>query len=200
MQETHAMNRVGRTVMALAVGLAAAIATPAVSAEDVRTVLAGPQAPAAPEPPLADVPEPLTQPGAPETNALEYCRNISDAAADVRFAVQAKALGEMEKQLEERIAALEAKRAEYEEWLARREEFAKKADENVVAIYSQMRPDAAAQQISIMDPLAAAAILSKLNPRTASAILNEMDPDTAAMLTGTIAGLAQKPTPKEQQG
>lgn len=200
MQRANAMNHVRRAVIGLAVGLAIPHAAPAAASETVRTVLPGPQAPAASEPPLTDVPEQLTQPGAPETNALEYCRNISDAAADVRFALQAKALGEMEKELEERIAALEAKRAEYEEWLARREEFAKKADESVVAIYSQMRPDAAAQQIGIMDPLAAAAILSKLSPRTASAILNEMDPNTAAMLTGTIAGLAQKPTPKEQQG
>ena len=52
---------------------------------------------------------------------------------------------------------------------------------SVVAIYSQMRPDAAAGQIAVMAPDAAAAILAKLSPRTASAILNEMDAQTAAL-------------------
>jgi flagellar motility protein MotE (MotC chaperone) len=44
------------------------------------------------------------------------------------------------------------------EWVKRREEFLKKADQSVVAIYSQMRPDAASQQIAAMNPEAAAAI------------------------------------------
>ena len=72
------------------------------------------------------------------------------------------------------------------------EDFLAKADASVVAIYSQMRPDAASQQIAVMDPVAAAAILSKLNPRIASAILNEMNAQTAAMLTNVMAGLPQR--------
>ena len=84
---------------------------------------------------------------------------------------------------------LERKKAEFEQWVKRREEFLKKADESVVAIYSQMRPDAASQQIAAMDPEAAAAILAKLSPRIASAILNEMNPAAAAQLTNAMAGL-----------
>ena len=95
----------------------------------------------------------------------------------------------MTKKLEDSIAALEAKRTEYEKWVSRREDFLKRADESVVAIYSQMRPDAAAQQIAVMEQEAAAAILSKLQPRIASAILNEMDAVTAARLTNVMAGL-----------
>lgn len=124
-----------------------------------------------------------------DANAALYCRNIANPAADARYARQADALAKMEKEVEARIAELEKKRAEYEEWVNRRNDFLAKADDSVVAIYSQMRPDAAAQQIAIMGAEAAAAILSKLQPRTASAILNEMDARTAAHLTNVMAGL-----------
>jgi flagellar motility protein MotE (MotC chaperone) len=126
-----------------------------------------------------------------DDSARQYCTNIADAAADARFARQAHALAELEKQIDERIKALEAKRSEYEDWLTRREDFLRKADESVVAIFTQMRPDAASQQMSVMEMGAAAAILAKLNPRIASAILNEMDPAKAAELTTTMAGLAR---------
>lgn len=122
-------------------------------------------------------------------NAAAYCKNIANQAADARYARQAESLAAMTKALDDRIAALEAKRAEYEKWVSRREDFLNRADESVVAIYSQMRPDAAAQQIAVMEEDAAAAILSKLQPRTASAILNEMDAVTAAHLTNVMAGL-----------
>lgn len=123
-------------------------------------------------------------------NARAYCANVADAVADARYARQAQALMDLGKQIEERIKLLEDKRAEYENWLTRREDFLRKADESVVAIFTQMRPDAASQQMAAMAMEAAAAILVKLNPRIASAILNEMDPARAAMLTTTMAGLA----------
>lgn len=124
----------------------------------------------------------------PADNATLYCRNIASPAADARYARQVNALAALESELETRIAELEKKRAEIEEWVSRREELMRKADDSVVAIYSQMRPDAAAQQIGIMDPGAAAAILAKVSARTASAILNEMNPATAAHLTNVMAG------------
>lgn len=136
----------------------------------------------------------LERGGAPDgidDNARKYCTNIADAAADARYARQTAALKELETQIDERIVALEAKRAEYEEWLKRREDFLRKADESVVAIFTQMRPDAASQQMSLMPSEAAAAILVKLKPRIASAILAEMSPAKAAQLTGTMVGLAR---------
>jgi flagellar motility protein MotE (MotC chaperone) len=150
---------------------------------------AGPAEAAEGGPPAAAAP-PAEATASVGDNAAEYCRNIANAAADARYARQADALAAMEKELEDRIAKLEAKRAEYEEWVKRRQEMLDKADAAVVAIYSQMRPDAAAGQIAVMDPEAAAAILAKLTPRTASAILNEMDAATAAALTDVMAGLA----------
>lgn len=135
-----------------------------------------------------------------DDNASQYCRNIASAAADARYARQADALAAMEKELDDRIAKLEAKRAEYEDWVKRRQDFLDKADTAVVAIYSQMRPDAAAQQIAVMDPEAAAAILAKLNPRTASAILNEMAAPIAAQLTNVMTGLPTPPSKPAANG
>ncbi|WP_425532388.1 MotE family protein, partial [Aquabacter sediminis] len=131
--------------------------------------------------------------GAPDNeNALQYCSSIINAAADARFARQKEALIAMEKQIQERIAQLEAKRTEYQEWLQRREAFLKKADETLVQVMSQMRPDAASAQLTAMSEDAAAAVLAKLSPRVASAILNEMDPARAARLTTTMVGISRR--------
>jgi len=127
--------------------------------------------------------------------ANQYCTNIADAAADARFAWQKQTLAALEKEIEERIKLLEQKRAEYEEWLRRRNEFLAKADESVVAIYSRMRPEAAALQLANMNDEMAAAIIAKLNPRSASAVLNEMEPGRAAQLTNIIT---DKPKPAQE--
>ncbi len=128
----------------------------------------------------------------------QYCVNITNAAADARFAWQTATLQNLHLQVEESVAALEAKRAEYETWLARREKFLNQAKEDVVAIYSRMRPDAAAVQLAAMDDETAAAVLAKLKVRNSSAILNEMDPARAAQLTNTLAGAAGLPTKGEK--
>jgi flagellar motility protein MotE (MotC chaperone) len=121
-----------------------------------------------------------------------YCANIADAAADARFAWQKEQLAVMERQVEERIKLLEEKRAEYEAWLKRRNEFLAKADESVVAVYAKMRPDAAALQLANMPDEAAAALLTKLNARTASAILSEMEAARAAGLARAMSEPGRK--------
>lgn len=148
----------------------------------------------APAPIAASAPAvvPPRLPDGPEANAAQYCAGIANAANDARYTRQMAALAAMEKEIEQRIAALEQKRAEYQEWLQRRETFLKKADESLVAMVSQMRPDAAAAQLTVMNEYAAAAILSRLSPRTASAILNEMDPNRAAVLATTLAGMSRR--------
>ena len=85
---------------------------------------------------------------------------------DARVAWQQKELEAAEAKLRQRIAELEAKRAEYEQWLKLREDFLKKAEDNVVEIYSRMNPDAAAQQIASMADDTAAAVLAKLRARS----------------------------------
>lgn len=127
-----------------------------------------------------------------------YCASIADAAADARFAWQKEQLATLEKQVDERIKRLEEKRAEYESWLARRNAFLAKADESVVAIYTKMRPDAAALQLANMPEESAAAILTKLNARIASAILSEMEAARASQLARIMTDLGKKARENEK--
>jgi flagellar motility protein MotE (MotC chaperone) len=127
--------------------------------------------------------------GPAESDVARFCTNITDAALDARVAWQQKELESAEAKLRLRIAELEAKRAEYEQWLKLREDFLKKAEDSVVEIYSGMNPEAAAQQIASMADDTAAAVLAKLRVRSASAILNEMEPARGAHLADTLAGM-----------
>lgn len=130
-----------------------------------------------------------SSPADQNSDVARFCSNITDAALDARVAWQLKELEGAEAKLKQRIAELEAKRAEYEEWLKMREDFLKKAEESVVEIYSGMDPEAAALQIASMADDTAAAVLAKLRVRNASAILNEMEPARAAHLANTLAGM-----------
>ncbi|MHC2670201.1 flagellar motility protein MotE (MotC chaperone) [Bradyrhizobium diazoefficiens] len=118
-----------------------------------------------------------------------FCSNVADPAVDARLAWQLKELEKAETQLRERIAEVEAKRAEYEKWMALRDDFLKKAEAQVVEIYSRMKPDAAATQIAGMADETAAAVLAKLSPRSSSAIFNEMDTARAAHLADLLGGM-----------
>ncbi len=120
--------------------------------------------------------------------ARDYCVNIVDAAADARVAWQRKMLAGAGEEIDKRIVLLEEKTVEYQKWLARRDEFTKRANETVLKIFARMRPDAAALQLAALDQETAAAVLIKLEPRLASLILNDMDPGHAAKLTSTIIG------------
>jgi flagellar motility protein MotE (MotC chaperone) len=148
-----------------------------------------PEKVAAPEPVK---PAPEVRPPFDEYVITKYCTSLSSAASDGRLAWQARRIEEMEASLRERVAELEAKRAETADWLKRREDAQRRADESVVAIYAKMKPDAAAAQFSAMDESGAAAILTKLNPRAASIILNEIDATRAARIAAEIAGVGPR--------
>jgi flagellar motility protein MotE (MotC chaperone) len=123
------------------------------------------------------------------TDVQKFCLNNATSAGDARAAWQAAKLMELEEQIKQRIAELDAKRAEYEEWLKKRDEAMKKAEDGVVAIYSKMRPEAAASQLSAMDDVMAATLLARLPTKNASLILNEIEPGRAARLTNTMTGM-----------
>jgi flagellar motility protein MotE (MotC chaperone) len=125
--------------------------------------------------------------------ARHYCVNIADAAAEAKFAWQKKKLEELAADIDKRVGQLNEKIAEYQKWVTRRDEFLKRARDNLVLIYSRMKPDAAALQLVAMEEETAAAVLLKLDPRVAGTILNEMDPAKAARLTATINGSAKDP-------
>ncbi|MDA9518922.1 hypothetical protein XI06_00775 [Bradyrhizobium sp. CCBAU 11434] len=130
------------------------------------------------------------QAGAPPDNEVAlFCSNVADPAVDARLAWQLKELEKAESLLRERIAEVEAKRVEYEKWMALRDDFLKKAEASVVEIYSRMKPDAAATQIAGMADETAAAVLAKLSPRSSSAIFNEMETGRAAHLADLLGGM-----------
>lgn len=138
-------------------------------------------------------------PGAPAESSAEeierFCGNIADAARDRRYALQKMELEKLQEDVDERIRKLEEKRAEYEEWLARRDRFMKQAQDTVVEIYGKMRPDAAAGQLGELGAETAAAILMSLDSRQASVILNEMNIETAATLTSIMVSAARRKDP-----
>ncbi|WP_407117654.1 MotE family protein [Bradyrhizobium sp. LMG 9283] len=126
---------------------------------------------------------------APDNEIALFCSNVADPAVDARLAWQLKELEKAESLLRERIAEVESKRAEYEKWMALRDDFLKKAEASVVEIYSRMKPEAAATQIAGMTDETAAAVLAKLSPRSSSAIFNEMDTARAAHLADLLGGM-----------
>lgn len=129
------------------------------------------------------------------TRAVEqYCTNVRDKASEARFLWQHKQLKELGQKLEKKIAELEERTKEYKKWYDLRNKFSKLAKEKLVKVYSQMRPDAAAEQLATMPEATAAAIVFKLKTRQASVILNEMDTQKAARISMIIADSARKGT------
>ncbi|MEI9419768.1 MotE family protein [Mesorhizobium sp. Cs1299R1N1] len=156
--------------------------------DTVRQVLPGAQPTVAPQQ--------LTRQKAPDQSEIErFCSNIADAARDRRYALQAEELKQLQAGIDERMKALDAKKAEYETWLKRREVFLARAEDGVVKIYAGMKPDAAAERLAIVNADLAAAILMKLDSRKAGVILNEMDQKAAATLTGIMASAARRVDP-----
>ena len=90
-----------------------------------------------------------------------------------------------------KTALLESKKAEFQEWLKRRDEFISKAEGNLVKLYSKIKPDAAAPQLAAMDEEAAAALLLKLSAKASSAILDQMETAKAARLVSVMIGAAR---------
>jgi len=183
----------------IAVGLVL-LGAPASATEPVRQVLPG--APTAPQTleREAVAPAPAATGSlagkSPEQSDVErFCSNIADAARDRRYSLQAAELKKLQDDVDARIKALEAKRSEYELWLKRREVFLARAEEGVVKIYGDMKPDAAAERLAAVRPELAAAILMKLDPRKAGVILNEMETKAAATLTGVMASAARRVDP-----
>ncbi len=121
-------------------------------------------------------------------DAKRYCASIAKAASEARFAWQTQKLAELETRIKGRIQDLDTRTAALRDWIEKREALEKKAGEKLVGIYSKMRPETAATQITMLDDDMAAAVLGQLSPRQASAIFNEIVPERAGKLAGLIAG------------
>lgn len=172
---------------------AAAAASPSVKPETAATT----EAVAAPEAPQQfGKARPLDALPPDATAAQQYCFNTAESASDARVAWQAKKIKDMEAALEARMVVLQQKTEEYKTWLAKRDDFARKAHEKLVAFYAKMKPDAAALQLSAMDEDQAAALLMKLEPKAASLVLAEIEPERAAKIASIISGAARIPKKK----
>jgi flagellar motility protein MotE (MotC chaperone) len=132
----------------------------------------------------------------PRDRGDQYCTNIATAATDARFAWQKQTLRDTEEQLKKRIDELQGQIADYKKWLARRDEFSARAQTAVTSIYSKMAPDAAAQQLTVLDEETAAAVLAQLKPQVASAVMAEMEANRAARLTAIISASSKGPKGK----
>jgi|GEM_PF-7029299 len=134
-------------------------------------------------------------PAAPKVTAVpavvmpkdDYCANIADRAADARHMLQMKTLEDLEKKIDQKIVLLEAKRAESEAFLKQRNDAIKETRQDLVDIFSKMKPDVAAAQFEILDVETSASILKELNARVAGTILNEMKAPIAAAITVKMA-------------
>ena len=145
--------------------------------------------------------EPPARPAAgaePPASVKSYCENIADPALDARFLHQKAELTHLEEELAKKTALLETKKAEFQEWLKRRDDFINKAEGSLVKLYSKIKPDSAAPQLAAMDEEAAAALLLKLSAKASSAILNEMETAKAARLVSVMIGAA-RPSDKATQ-
>ena len=123
-----------------------------------------------------------------ESEIARYCTNIAPNAAEARLSYQLKALADIDAKVRDALDALDKREQETKDWVLKRQELMKAANEDLVAIYTKMAPDAAAAQINTMNDFVAAALIAKLKPQAAAAILNEMDPEKASRLTTLIAG------------
>lgn len=123
-----------------------------------------------------------------------FCANIADAARDQRYQLQKEELTKLQAEVDGRIAVLEKRKTEYEDWLNKRNAFLKQAEAGLVDIYRKMKPDAAAAQMDLLDPNLVSAVIMKLKPSQASLILSEMEPKKAAMITAIMSAASDTST------
>jgi flagellar motility protein MotE (MotC chaperone) len=151
------------------------------------------QRPAVAVPP--EIKRPPTEARPEPSLAAQYCQAVLEPAREARYAHQVAELKELGRGLDERFAKIESRIAELKEWVARRDDFVSRTNDQLVTIYSSMRPEAASEQLTKLDEVSAAAIISKLAPRAASQILNDMPSDKAARLATILMGASRKPDP-----
>lgn len=134
-----------------------------------------------------------------ESLAERYCRVAVDPAAVAKMREEAKKAQLVKAEIEGKLTELEAAVSNLKEWLQRREDFKKRATENLVTVYAQMDAEAAAQRLVLIGEQTAAAILMKLPAKNASAVLGEMQPEMASKITSYMAGAAAVNTKNDVQ-
>lgn len=127
----------------------------------------------------------------------QFCGNIVDAARDQRYLLQKQELEKLQSDVDARLSELENRKAEYQDWLKKRNDFLKKAKAGLVDIYKTSKADEAAAQFDEMDLGVAAAIIMQLPSRQSGLILSEMDAKKAAMVATIMSQAADPKTSKD---
>lgn len=135
-------------------------------------------------------------PSSSQDEIRQFCTNIAEPARDQRYLLQKQSLEKLQSDVNARIAVMDQRKAEYEDWLKRRNDFLAKADDGLVEIYKNMKPDAAAASLNDVKINISAAIIMKLKASQASLILSEMDPQKAATVTNIMASASDPNTSK----
>ena len=135
--------------------------------------------------------------GATVDEIQQYCASVVDPARDRRYLLQKQDLEKLQAGVDERLKVLDKHRAEYEDWLQRRNDFMNKAEANLVEIYKSMKPNVAAERLAVVDVNISAAILMKLSAKQTGLIMGQMDAATAARLTALISSAADANTSKD---
>ncbi|MET0747450.1 MAG: MotE family protein [Rhizobium sp.] len=135
-------------------------------------------------------------PSSSQDEIRQFCTNIAEPARDQRYLLQKQALEKLQHDVDARIAIMDQRKSEYEDWLKRRNDFLAKADDGLVDIYKNMKPDAAAASLNEVKVTIASAIIMKLKASQASLILSEMDPQKAATVTNIMASASDPNTSK----
>lgn len=148
--------------------------------------------------------EPPPPPPAPaaqqEPSAADYCANFADRAAEARIAWQTGNLKQLQDEVAKKIAELEAKQKDLQQWIDKREAILKQAGKELVDIYAKMDPEAAAAQLGKLDTGTAVAVLRQLSPRAASAIMAAIPAERASVLAKAIATVTLEPPPPAPAG
>jgi len=137
-------------------------------------------------------------PASSQDEIRRFCTNIADPALLGELRQRQQELEKLRADVDERIATMDKRKAEYEDWLKRRDDFLKTADLGLVDIYKNMKPDAAAASLNDVKVTVAAAIIMKLSARQSSLILAEMDAQKAAVITNIIASASDPNTSKSK--
>lgn len=122
----------------------------------------------------------------------DYCRSAFDPASEARASVLNARMLDRAAELEDLVSKLEAATVELKDWVERREALLDSVGDTLTGIFKNLRPDAAAAQLSELNSARAAAIILRLPPKNASEILAEMAPEDAAAITSVLGAVGRK--------
>ncbi|WP_439635191.1 MotE family protein [Oceanicaulis sp.] len=167
--------------------------------EPEEVVDEGPAPPAAPPPSAAPAPRaaPTTAQLGLERRLAERRRTLDQREAELDTREQLLSVAEL--RVDDRVTELEALRDEVRELLGMLDDRRQEQVDAIVAVYSQLEPDAAARILTSMREtdettlLLVAEQLQTTNARKFAAVMAEMDPGFAAELTFMLRMRAEPP-------